>query len=266
MAVKPLRMPVAAGSPVVRPFDPNRHAAGLTLAGGSRAGGRPAKSAAGQRWLQTRGRDPAGIISITTSLILRAALEVGAAGQAASARARCAARRGQIRRPLPGACRGALLAPAASGSAGALFEDDGAGACASESMAETKAAAAEGPEDHPVSQGEGEGRGSADDGSPGLLLCAQCGSEMASMAACEGSKVQPNPGGMPLYISKFSSAAGAEAAGDANAEDSFFPGWAWRMASCRSCGAHVGWSYESRGKPPFWGLLMHRLEKNESAL
>mmetsp|Transcript_19944 Transcript_19944/g.56224 ORF Transcript_19944/g.56224 Transcript_19944/m.56224 type:complete len:219 (+) Transcript_19944:61-717(+) len=98
------------------------------------------------------------------------------------------------------------------------------------------------------------------------FLCGACGIEMVSMAHWQGSKVQPNPQGMPFYIAKFSSVEGAEVAGAAHTEDSFFPGWTWRMCLCRDCGTHVGWMYERGEEGPFWGLMMHRLEKSRSGV
>eukprot|EP00931_Biecheleriopsis_adriatica_P096453 TRINITY_DN70106_c0_g1_i1.p1 TRINITY_DN70106_c0_g1~~TRINITY_DN70106_c0_g1_i1.p1 ORF type:complete len:181 (-),score=30.59 TRINITY_DN70106_c0_g1_i1:25-510(-) len=98
-----------------------------------------------------------------------------------------------------------------------------------------------------------------------ILLCAACGTDIADMSCYDGCKVQANPsGGMPMYIGRFSHTDGVEAAGEASLEDSFFPGCSWTLGICKSCGAHLGWYYESSKDAHFWGLLMNRLEKSHS--
>lgn len=39
----------------------------------------------------------------------------------------------------------------------------------------------------------------------------------------------------------------------------WFPGRAWRIALCRGCGVHLGWSFEKEAMPPFFGLVKDRL-------
>lgn len=95
-----------------------------------------------------------------------------------------------------------------------------------------------------------------------LLLCAACGATVAALRYCEGSSRHFNPHGYLFHIGRFSRAGGAVPAGPpATLEDTWFPGWAWRLGICRACGAHVGWRYERQGSTPFWGLVWSRLVK-----
>mmetsp|Transcript_96006 Transcript_96006/g.298461 ORF Transcript_96006/g.298461 Transcript_96006/m.298461 type:complete len:210 (+) Transcript_96006:35-664(+) len=95
-----------------------------------------------------------------------------------------------------------------------------------------------------------------------LLLCASCGAAIAALRFCEGSSRHFNPHGYLFHVGQFSRASGARAEGEASEEHTFFPGYAWRMGHCRSCGSFVGWRYESvAGSSTFWGLLWSRLVK-----
>eukprot|EP00913_Durusdinium_trenchii_P029149 g27327.t1 len=64
---------------------------------------------------------------------------------------------------------------------------------------------------------------------------------------------------------QFSRAGGAVAEGrEYDDGTTWFPGWIWRMAICRTCGTHIGWRFESRSwnksggrgdASLFWGLI-----------
>ncbi|XP_032240211.1 uncharacterized protein LOC5514702 [Nematostella vectensis] len=53
-------------------------------------------------------------------------------------------------------------------------------------------------------------------------------------------------------------AANIKQQGGAFTEHSWFPGYAWRIAVCPRCGAHLGWSFED---PLHTHEEMHRKEK-----
>lgn len=69
--------------------------------------------------------------------------------------------------------------------------------------------------------------------------------------------------GIECDFHTFSYCPGAIAVGEATDEQSWFSGYAWRMAFCRHCGQHLGWYYEGvwKSKQPieFWGILVSRL-------
>jgi len=99
-----------------------------------------------------------------------------------------------------------------------------------------------------------------------LLLCKACGEAIAALRFCEGTSRHFNPAGCLFHIGHFSRAGGAAAVGEASSEHTFFPGYLWRVALCRSCRQQVGWRYEqcdgeSNGKAVFHGLIWNRLVK-----
>jgi len=105
---------------------------------------------------------------------------------------------------------------------------------------------------------DGEGRG-------GPLFCAACGYVITSTrertevsGACEHTFV--NPHGIVFHIGCFRRAPGCGAKGRASAFFSWFPGYEWRIAVCRGCHSHLGWSF---GNPPsFHGLILDRLKED----
>jgi hypothetical protein len=94
------------------------------------------------------------------------------------------------------------------------------------------------------------------------FVCARCRAEITSVDAklqMSGAfeHILCNPHGHVFRIGCFSEAPGAASAGEANAFFTWFPGYSWRVAICRSCLAHLGWSY---GDEAFWGLVLDALE------
>ena len=70
-----------------------------------------------------------------------------------------------------------------------------------------------------------------------------------------------NPGGFTFEFGCFSDAPGCTTTGDATTEHTWFPGHSWKLALCRTCGEHLGWSF--RGDTSFYGLILDRLVEEE---
>lgn len=94
------------------------------------------------------------------------------------------------------------------------------------------------------------------------LLCAACRAPITDRAerrevhgAHEHRRV--NPSGVDFHVGCFGRAPGAAAEGEATTYWTWFPGYAWSMALCRACGAHLGWRFS--GPDTFWGLILPRL-------
>lgn len=68
-----------------------------------------------------------------------------------------------------------------------------------------------------------------------------------------------NPHGMVFHIGCFASAPGCAQIGPATEEWTWFSGYAWQIAVCRSCGRHLGWRYRNSGGNSFYGLILERL-------
>jgi hypothetical protein len=67
-----------------------------------------------------------------------------------------------------------------------------------------------------------------------------------------------NPGGFRFEIGCFREAPGCEQAGEFTDFYSWFTGYAWRYAMCRTCRVHLGWVYQGEGDS-FFGLVLERL-------
>lgn len=52
-----------------------------------------------------------------------------------------------------------------------------------------------------------------------------------------------NPAGLIFRVSCFDAAPGVVSVGEASDDFTWFAGFAWRVALCRACGEHLGWSY-----------------------
>lgn len=98
------------------------------------------------------------------------------------------------------------------------------------------------------------------------LRCGGCGTEIADADArieIGGAHrhVFCNPHGHVFEIGCFSAAFGVQAIGPASSFFSWFPGYAWRVAVCNGCRAHLGWCYGDA--PDFVGLILPRLVDDE---
>lgn len=101
-----------------------------------------------------------------------------------------------------------------------------------------------------------------DESSGGVAYyCARCGSFMtrASLGIrMNGAHehVVFNPAGMVFRVVCFKDTPGAVAVGNSSDQFSWFKGFTWRIALCKTCDSHVGWMFEGTGAPAvFFGLI-----------
>ena len=66
-----------------------------------------------------------------------------------------------------------------------------------------------------------------------------------------------NPAGFTYEFGCYADAPGCSTPGKAAIEHTWFPGYSWKLALCRSCGEHLGWLFE--GEDSFYGLIQDRL-------
>jgi hypothetical protein len=95
------------------------------------------------------------------------------------------------------------------------------------------------------------------------LRCVACGHAITPREArigMHGEHVHTfvNPVGQKYSIGCFSSAPGCAGAGDEQSFWTWFPGHTWRVALCRECNTHVGWSFRA-AESAFWGLMVDRV-------
>ena len=95
------------------------------------------------------------------------------------------------------------------------------------------------------------------------IRCAACGHALTRARArieVESKHVHTfvNPAGFEFTIRCFAEAPGCVGAGEESTFWSWFRGFAWRMAACAGCGAHVGWSFRKE-ESVFWGLVVDRI-------
>jgi hypothetical protein len=67
-----------------------------------------------------------------------------------------------------------------------------------------------------------------------------------------------NPAGLIFRVSCFAAAPGVVSVGEASDDFTWFAGFAWRVALCRACGEHLGWSYHGLGSG-FVALIEDRI-------
>lgn len=101
------------------------------------------------------------------------------------------------------------------------------------------------------------------------LRCRTCGAKVAdprSVFSPSDGRVRhvfANPSGKVYEILTLRVADGVVLHGPPTLEFTWFPGHAWRIASCARCASHLGWSFESltpNATPPsFFGLLTSEL-------
>ena len=95
------------------------------------------------------------------------------------------------------------------------------------------------------------------------FLCAACGRFITTMShrICRSGAHQhefSNPFGMVFTIGCFAAAPGCTEIGAATYQHTWFPGFQWRIALCRSCRTHLGWEFQASDKG-FFGLILDRL-------
>ncbi len=96
------------------------------------------------------------------------------------------------------------------------------------------------------------------------VTCAACGHALTPRQARIEVEVRHahtyvNPAGDEFTIGCFASASGATGVGEESTFWTWFRGFAWRIAACGGCGAHVGWSFR-REASVFWGLILDRVK------
>ncbi|PIE70974.1 MAG: hypothetical protein CSA22_04380 [Deltaproteobacteria bacterium] len=67
-----------------------------------------------------------------------------------------------------------------------------------------------------------------------------------------------NPAGVLFEIVCFSEAPGCRVLGLPSGEFTWFPGYAWQITLCRTCGTHIGWHFSGTGAP-FDALITDRI-------
>ncbi len=96
------------------------------------------------------------------------------------------------------------------------------------------------------------------------LVCGECGhaitaeSERITMGGAH-QHTFTNPHRVTYRIACFRDAPGCAYVGAATDEFTWFPGYAWRIALCARCGAHLGWLYQKAGSAAFHGLISGQL-------
>lgn len=96
-----------------------------------------------------------------------------------------------------------------------------------------------------------------------VLVCATCEHAVTSPDArisMSGAHEHTftNPHGVTFHIACFSRAPGAVSHGAGTTDYTWFPGYAWRIATCRNCGIHLGWEFAG-DEHRFHGLIADRL-------
>jgi hypothetical protein len=66
-----------------------------------------------------------------------------------------------------------------------------------------------------------------------------------------------NPGGHKFRFATYQDAPGCLTIGEASFEHSWFSGYNWQIALCRSCSEHLGWLFS--GNSRFYGLIIDKL-------
>lgn len=98
-----------------------------------------------------------------------------------------------------------------------------------------------------------------------IYYCAACRAEVTRgrwEMAMDGAheRVFFNPAGQVFRIRCFREAPGAQDASAPSSRFTWFRGYAWRVATCLGCSAHLGWRYEGKGAPAiFYGLIKSAL-------
>lgn len=99
------------------------------------------------------------------------------------------------------------------------------------------------------------------------IRCSACGARIApSNASMEVNGAHEhefmNPAAIRFVVACFREAPGCAGEGPSSTVWSWFPGRAWRVALCKACGVHLGWSFEAEGSAPFFGLIADRIVRS----
>ena len=100
-----------------------------------------------------------------------------------------------------------------------------------------------------------------------FIYCAVCSHVITTPSAkieVHGSHdhTLTNPHGFQFHLGCFSEALGCALSGSPQAADSWFMGYAWTLATCAECGAHLGWHFSSvTGDNYFYGLILNAIQE-----
>jgi hypothetical protein len=114
----------------------------------------------------------------------------------------------------------------------------------------------------PLPEGEEQSKSSTDDEE--WIRCGACSARLAparSRLEVNGAHEHAfmNPAGLHFVVACFAVAPGCDSMGEASSVWTWFPGHAWKIALCRGCGEHVGWSFHAADGAPFYGLVRDRV-------
>ncbi len=101
---------------------------------------------------------------------------------------------------------------------------------------------------------------------PRAMLCGVCRAAITTRAArivVHGAHEhrRVNPSNVSFHLGCFATAPGCVIEGEPTMFWSWFPGYAWQIASCRACGEHLGWAFT--GDSTFFGLILPRMIEAE---
>jgi hypothetical protein len=107
-----------------------------------------------------------------------------------------------------------------------------------------------------------------DETGPVDYLCKACRAKITTSAlriAVNGkhAHICANPHGLVFEVGCFSRASGCLTVGSPTEEFTWFPGYAWCIALCLQCTAHLGWHYRSATAGEFYGLILTNLIEDE---
>jgi hypothetical protein len=103
----------------------------------------------------------------------------------------------------------------------------------------------------------------AREGTGARLACHRClatvtdGSQRIAMGGAHAHHFV-NPHGIEFHVGCFADAPGCATFGEASTYWSWFPGFAWQVELCATCGEHLGWLFLSPDAA-FHGLILDRL-------
>jgi hypothetical protein len=102
-----------------------------------------------------------------------------------------------------------------------------------------------------------------DERSEPTLLCAACKNPLTRPStgiSVNGSHQHQfmNPDGARFQVRCFATVPGSTPVGPPSDVWTWFPGYAWQPALCRSCLGHVGWRY-ARDASEFYALIRDRI-------
>ncbi len=101
-----------------------------------------------------------------------------------------------------------------------------------------------------------------------FIYCGQCShviTQATQRIDVNGSHAHffTNPFGIEFHVGCFAQALGCDISGRAEAADTWFMGYFWRVASCAECHAHLGWYFaQASGEDYFYGLILDRIQED----